>query len=414
MAKIESLKAREILDSRGNPTIEVTLTTSRAEARASAPSGMSTGRREAAELRDGDQDRFAGLGVRRAAAGAEGEIAQALIGKTFDQQELDALLIELDGTERRSRLGANTLIAVSMAFARAEAAEQGLPLYRHLNGLLGLGECALPSPAFNVLNGGRHAMDGLAIQEFLVIAEGARSFSERIEAASALIASLKDLLRRAGLDTGMGDEGGFAPRLASTEEALDMLAAAAREALRGGFSFGIDAAASGLWREGAYHLGGKPEKIFSPAELKDWYLGLAGRYPLRYLEDPFEEDDLENTATLREALGGKALVVGDDLTVTSASRIREAAERRAVSAVIIKPNQIGTVTETLEAIRAAREEGLALCASHRSGETNDAFIADLAVAAAAEHIKAGSLARGERVAKYNRLAEIEEELSRAL
>ena len=335
-------------------------------------------------------------------------------GKEFHQRELDDFLIKLDGTENKSRLGANTLIGASMAFARAAAGEQGVPLFRYLGNSMGQNLFSMPIPAFNVLNGGKHADNGIAVQEFMLIPVSPARIAKRIEVIAGVIAALKKKLRAQGFETGVGDEGGFAPRLGSTEEALDLLVSAITEAgyTTDDIKIGIDVAASGLYREGVYALDPKDSpRTLGSAEMLVWYEELSRRYPLISIEDPFAEDDWENFAELRKKLAGRVRVVGDDLTVTSAARIEEGARRGAVDTVIIKPNQVGTLTETFAAIAAARKAGLELFASHRSGETADAFIADLAVGASCEYIKAGSLARGERVCKYNRLVEIEEELA---
>ncbi len=412
MTKIMSLRAREILDSRGNPTLEVNLTTPGAEGRASVPSGASVGAHEALELRDGDEQRYSGLGVRTAVANINEEIAAALRDREFDQSSFDAFLIALDGTENKSRLGANALIGASMAFARAAAGEQNIPLYRYLGNCTGQSRFSMPLPAFNVLNGGKHADNGIAVQEFMLLPVLPGKTAERVETVARIIAVLKKKLREKGLETGLGDEGGFAPRLNSTEEALDILVSAIAEA---GYTvdeikIGIDTAASGLYRGGSYVLDPKDSpRTLGGAEMLAWYEELSSRYPLVSIEDPFAEDDWEKFAELRKKLAGRVRVVGDDLTVTSAARIEEGARRGAVDTVIIKPNQVGTLTETFAAISAARKAGMELFASHRSGETTDAFIADLAVGASCEYIKTGSLARGERVCKYNRLMEIEEE-----
>jgi len=413
MTKISALHAREILDSRGNPTLDVCISAARVEGQASVPSGASVGSHEALELRDGDKGRYGGKGVLKAVRNINEEVTAALVGKDFDQRSLDEFLITLDGTPNKSRLGGNTLIGISMAFARAAAAEQGVALYRYLGDLMDKKTFSIPMPTFNVLNGGKHANNGLSVQECMLIPVGFSHIAERLEAVAAVIDVLKKELRSAGYDTGLGDEGGFAPRLHSSEEALDLLVAAITEAghTTEQIKLGIDVAASGLLKDGSYLM--DPEaspRTFSAVDMLAWYVSLADRYPLVSIEDGFAEDDWEDFAALKSKLEGRARIVGDDLLVTNAARIETAAKRKAVDTVIIKPNQAGTITETAAALRAARGAGMSTCASHRSGETNDTFIADLAVGFGCEYIKAGSLAREERVAKYNRLSEIEEEL----
>lgn len=407
MSRITSLKAREMLDSRGTPTIEVACTlASGATGSFAVPSGASTGMHEAHELRDGDPARFAGKGTLGAVGNVNGQISGRLAGEDFDQATLDAALIELDGTPDKGKLGANAILGVSLAFARAAAAERGVELYEHLRQLSGTPACAMPRPLLNVINGGKHADSGLAFQEFMLIPAGP-TFRDQVRSGAALIASLRASLSRLGLSTSVGDEGGFAPRLASNEAALDLLteaiAASGEKA-----TIGIDAAASTFYRAGRYEVG---EASWSSEELTAHYRDLADRYPISLIEDSHAEDDWAGFAAMTASLGERVLVVGDDLLVTNVARIAESAARRATNAVLIKPNQIGTLTETLAAIAAATANGMVPVISHRSGETLDDFIADLAVGTAAPFIKAGSLARGERVAKYNRLLRIEEGLA---
>ncbi len=403
--KIQTLRAREILDSRGTPTIEVTLTLEDGiAATASVPSGKSTGSREAHELRDGG-DRFGGKGVRKAVAGIEHEIAQALVGQEFDQQALDATLCALDGTPNKSRLGANALLGVSLAFARASARSGGVPLYRHIASLAGTTP-ALPQPCFNIMNGGAHADSGLRVQEFMLIPAGA-SVAEKIEHAGAVSEALYSILKQRGLATGVGDEGGFAPKLTSNSAALDLLVEAIGKA---GVTahLGLDAAANFFYKDGLYEI--EPQEKHDRTELLSWYEDLCEKYPIVSLEDPFAEDDWDGFAAITKVLGEKVRIVGDDLLTTNPEQIAIAGQRQAVNTALIKPNQIGTLTEALRACGKARENGMMLFVSHRSGETNDDCIADFAVAVGAEFLKAGALMRGERVAKYNRLLAIEQEL----
>jgi enolase len=410
MVNITGLHAREILDSRGNPTIEVALESGRGSFSAAVPAGASTGSHEAKELRDGDKVRFGGLGVSKAVSFVEGEIKDALVGKEFQQHSLDEALIRLDGTPDKARLGANALLGVSLAFARAAAAEVGAPLYRYIGSLAGNESVRLPVPMANVINGGKHARSGLALQEFMLVPVGFKNMSEALPALWAVIGCLREALLERGLEVGLGDEGGMAPKLATAEEALALLVASIE---RAGFSekikLAIDAAATSFFNGAAYAP--TAGVAMSAAELSAWYASLAHNYPLLSIEDPFAEEAFADFAVLKKALP-QTLVIGDDLTVTTVARVTQAARAGAVDGVIIKPNQAGTLTETLQAAETARAAGLGLVASHRSGETNDDFIADLAVGLSCEYFKAGSLARGERVAKYNRLLAIEHELSR--
>jgi enolase len=387
MEKIKTLTAREIADSRGAPTIEVTLTTERTNAVASVPSGASVGVHEANVISAKD-----------AAAAVRGEIAAALAGKSFTQQELDAFLCKLDGTPGKARLGANAILGVSIAFARAQAQENGVPLYAYLGSLDNRSTFAIPQPLFNVLNGGKHAKHGIDVQECMLAPVGFATMEEKVRAAQACVSVLKSILEKMGCGSDMGDEGGFAPALSSNDEALEVLAAAIREAgYAGKIRMALDIAASSM-------------PNFNKEKMSAWYVAIAKKYPLVSIEDPFGEDDFDDFAALRAALDKNICVVGDDLTVTSTARIALAAQKKAVDAVIIKPNQVGTVTEAVEAVRAARAAGWKVFASHRSGETMDPFIADFAVGLSCDYIKAGAPTRPERMAKYTRLMEIENEL----
>jgi enolase len=411
MSAIVSLRAREILDSRGSPTVEVEATLeSGASGRAAVPSGASTGKREAVELRDGDPRRFGGRGVLGAVKNVTEVIAPEVKGlEASDQAGVDRALIALDGTPNKSALGANAILGVSLAVARATASEAGLPLYRYLGGA---GAGLLPVPLMNVLNGGAHADNGLDIQEFMVVPAGASCFSEALRMGVEVFQSLRALLRDKGLSTAVGDEGGFAPALGSNTAALDfLLMAVERAGYRPGedLFLALDVAASELYRRGRYHL--KADGVERTSEeMIAFYESLLGRYPLCSIEDGLSEDDWEGWVSLTRALGSRVQLVGDDLFVTNPAIIRQGIERRAANAVLIKVNQIGTLTETLAAVDLAKRAGYGTVISHRSGETEDSFIADLAVAVNASQIKAGSLSRGERTAKYNQLLRIEEEL----
>ena len=406
ITEIAKISAREIYDSRGNPTIETTVQL-RCGARgvASVPSGASTGAHEAWELRDGG-DRLMGRGVLQAVSHVEGEIAQTLIGKSpLNQRRLDETLCQMDGTENLSRLGANAILSVSMACARAAAAALHLPLYRDLGGLPA---GKLPGVMMNVLNGGVHAANNVDIQEFMLVPNGALSAAEAVRMGAEIDHALKTCILSRGLSASVGDEGGFAPDLASDEEALDLLTEAAEKA---GYEpgcdvgFALDMAAAGWVKGNGYRLP-KRGADMTREELIGYVCALTEKYPIVSVEDPLGEDDFEGFALLTETLNGRCLVVGDDLFVTDRARIERGAKLRAATAVLIKPNQIGTLTETLEAIHAAHAHGMKAIVSHRSGETTDDFITDLAVAVRAEGLKAGAPVRGERVAKYNRLVEI--------
>jgi len=405
---IETLTAVEILDSRARPTLAVTVgLPGGVTARAGVPSGASTGSREARELRDGDQARFGGLGVRRAAGHVNGEIAAALCDRSFASlAELDAALIELDGTPDKTRLGANATVGVSMAVARAIAVAAGQPLWQSL-APPGVNP-RLPVPHFNVVNGGVHAPNRLDFQEFMLAPLGAPTVAEAVRAGAEVYAALRGQLTGLGLSTGLGDEGGFAPEIDSPEEVLALLVtaieAAGYQTGRDGIAIALDPASSEFYSSGAYHVAGQ---TLSSDEMIERYAEMTVRFPVWSIEDGLAESDWDGWERLIARLGDRTQIVGDDLLVTNPAIIREAIERKAANAALIKLNQIGTVTETLEAMRLCREAGWAQMVSHRSGETEDSFIADLAVASGCGQIKSGAPARGERTAKYNRLIEIE-------
>jgi enolase len=413
MSQIERIHARQILDSRGNPTVEVEVQLrSGAQGRAAVPSGASTGEFEATELRDGGE-RWQGKGVTRAVANVNGEIAEALTGTdASEQQTLDRALIALDGTANKSRLGANAILGVSLAAAHAQAGEQGLALWRYLGGSSAR---VLPVPMMNVLNGGVHADNKVDFQEFMVVPCGARTFSECLRMGAEVYQALKRALHERGLSTAVGDEGGFAPDLGSNEDALKMLIAGIEAA---GYSPGedvaiaLDPAASELYVDGAYVLECEGRSL-SAAELTDYWADLVGRYPIVSIEDGMDEEDWEGWKTLTERLGAGVQLVGDDVFVTNTERLRRGIEAGVANSILIKVNQIGTLTETLEAIAMAREAGYTAVISHRSGETEDVTIADLAVATGCGQIKTGAPSRSERVAKYNQLLRIEEQLGDA-
>jgi enolase 1/2/3 len=410
VTKLTGLSALEVLDSRGNPTVAVTARTEKGSGRAIVPSGASTGVHEAVELRDADPKRYLGKGVLKAVANVEGEIAQRLQGfDVGDQRKLDEAMIELDGTPNKSRLGANAILGVSLAVAHAAAAARAVPLYRYLGGD---DASLLPLPMANILNGGAHADTPVDLQEFMVCAVGARSFGEAIRATSEVYHALKLVLKGKGLTTGVGDEGGFAPHLASNEDALELIVEAIRKA---GYDPGpdvaiaLDPASSEFYKGGSYVLKGEGRSL-SSAELGALYEEWTGRYPIVSIEDGMAEDDWDGWKLLTDALGKKTQLVGDDLFVTNVTRLKQGIDRGVANSILIKVNQIGTLTETLDAIELARKAGYSAVISHRSGETEDTTIADLAVATGAGMIKTGAPARSERVAKYNRLLQIEFEL----
>lgn len=411
MGRIARIKAREILDSRGNPTIEVEVhLDSGFYGRACVPSGASTGKYEALELRDGDKKRYLGKGVQKAVFNVNELIAPQLEGLDSSRQsEIDMLLCELDGTENKAKLGANAILAVSMALARATAEELGIPLFAYLGGVRAR---VLPVPFMNVINGGVHADNPLDFQEFMIVPWGAKSFSEALRMGVETYQTLKGLLKEKGLSVSVGDEGGFAPQIGSPDKALDLLLSSIEKA---GYKPGedialaMDVAASELYRDGTYHLPGLG-KTLTREELCDFYERLCRNYPIVSLEDPFSEDDPEGFKLINSKLGDKIQIVGDDILVTNPKKIKWAIEERVCNAVLIKLNQIGSVTETIQAVELAYRGNFKAMISHRSGETEDAFIADLAVALNTGQIKTGAPARSERTAKFNQLLRIEEYL----
>ena len=410
MASIIGIHGREILDSRGNPTVEVDVFLEDGSfGRAAVPSGASTGVHEALELRD-KENRYGGKGVRRAVENVNDKMASELIGMDADDQGgLDRAMLELDGTPGKSNLGANAVLGVSMAGARAAAQSHGLPLWAYLGGV---GGYILPTPMMNVINGGAHADNNVDIQEFMIVPHNAPSFSEALRMGAETYHALKGCIKARGYATGVGDEGGFAPNLKSNREALDLLMEAVEKAgYKPGtdIGFALDVASSEFFKDGKYVFEGEG-KTFSAGELIGYYEGLVKDYPVLSIEDGMAEDDWEGWTALTQALGGKVQLVGDDLFVTNPEILARGIERGVANAVLVKLNQIGTVSETLEVIRMAALAGYASVISHRSGETADTFIADLAVASKAGQIKTGSIARTDRVAKYNQLLRIEEEL----
>ncbi len=411
MSAIIDVIAREILDSRGNPTVEAdVLLESGVLGRAAVPSGASTGSREAIELRDGDASRYLGKGVLKAVEHINTEICEAIIGLDVeDQAFIDQTMIELDGTENKSRLGANAILAVSMACARAAAEQAGLPLYRYLGGAAPM---ALPVPMMNIINGGEHANNNIDMQEFMVIPVGAPSFREALRYGAEVFHALKKLLDDAGMATTVGDEGGFAPNLESHEAALKLIVQAIEKAgLQPGIdvAIGIDCAASEFYKDGRYHLESEGLKLTS-AELTDYLAAWCDKYPVISIEDGMAEGDWDGWKTLTDKLGKRVQLVGDDLFVTNTKILKQGIDKGITNSILIKVNQIGTLSETFQAIEMAKQAGYTSVISHRSGETEDTTIADLAVATNARQIKTGSLSRSDRMAKYNQLLRIEEEL----
>jgi len=411
-ADILDITAREILDSRGNPTVEAEVRlASGAVGRAAVPSGASTGAHEAVELRDGDKTRYGGKGVQKAVAHVEGEIFEALSGlDATEQVKIDEALIELDGTPNKSRLGANAILAVSLAVAKAAAAHLGLPLYRYVGGVFAR---TLPVPMMNIVNGGKHADNPIDIQEFMIVPVGAGSIADAVRIGAEVFAALKRALQEAGHSTNVGDEGGFAPHLTTAEEALSFIARATEAAghrLGEDVVFALDCAATEFHADGRYRVEGK---VLDGGGMVDYLAGLCARWPIVSIEDGCAEDDWEGWQLLTERLGGKVQLVGDDLFVTNAERLRRGIAAGAANAILVKVNQIGTLTETLEAVETAHRAGYRAVMSHRSGETEDATIADLAVATNCGQIKTGSLSRSDRLAKYNQLIRIEQELGPA-
>jgi enolase len=415
--RIAKVHGREILDSRGNPTVEVDITLDGgAFGRAAVPSGASTGVREALELRDGDKGRYLGKGVLKAVSHINGELATAVAGRDHDQRSLDEQMIALDGTPAKSRLGANALLGVSMAFAKASALASGLPLYAHLASLdprWAGGGRTLPVPMMNILNGGAHADSSVDVQEFMVMPTSVGSFAEALRAGAETFHALRAILKSRGLSTGVGDEGGFAPSLKANREALDVVLEAINKAgLKAGADvfIAIDAAASELWDNGTYVFKKSGEASRTPSQMVEMYVDWVRQYPIVSIEDGLAEGDWEGWGELTEALGDKVQIVGDDLFVTNPEILQRGIDEGVANAVLVKLNQIGTVTETLDCIAMAQKADYATIISHRSGETEDATIADLAVATSAGQIKTGSASRTDRLAKYNQLLRIEEAL----
>jgi len=410
MSEIVNIVSREILDSRGNPTVEVEVHTAIGNVgRASVPSGASTGAHEACELRDGDKKRYLGKGVFKAVDNVREKLAPAVVGlPVTDQVYIDKILREVDGTENKSNLGANAILGVSLAVAKAAALDVELPLYRYVGGSQA---CRLPVPLMNLINGGAHANNGLDVQEFMVIPTVNNSYAESLRAGSEIFHTLKKILSKKGLSTAVGDEGGFAPKLANNQEALDLLMEAIVEA---GYEpgqnifLGLDVAATELYKNGKYQWQGN---LITPAELQGVYKGWSEKYPLVSIEDGFGEDDWDSWAAITAELGSHLQLVGDDLFVTNPKRLRQGIDKKTANALLVKVNQIGTLTETYEAVNLAQRNKYKTIMSHRSGETEDTSIADLAVALNCHQIKTGSLCRSERVAKYNQLLRIEEDLA---
>lgn len=416
--EIKDIIAREILDSRGNPTIEADVILANGVCgRAAAPSGASTGSREALELRDGDKSRYLGKGVKKAVSNVNSQIRTALLDKDVtNQNELDKILIDLDGTENKGNLGANATLAVSLAAARAAATAKNLPLHQYIANLRGQTSLTMPVPMMNILNGGAHADNTVDIQEFMIEPVGFNSFSESLRAGTEIFHSLKSVLKSQGLNTAVGDEGGFAPNLRSNEEAITAIMQAIEQA---GYKAGqdiylaLDCASSEFYKNGQYILEGEGNKAFTSEGFADYLASLVRQYPIISIEDGLDESDWDGWAYLTKQLGDKVQLVGDDLFVTNPKILREGIDKNIANAILIKFNQIGTLTETLDAIYLAKENGYATVISHRSGETEDSTIADLAVGTAAGQIKTGSLCRSDRVAKYNQLLRIEQQVTAA-
>ena len=414
MTAIADIHGRQILDSRGNPTVEVEVTLEDGSmGRAAVPSGASTGAHEAVELRDGDSKRWGGKGVEGAVRSVNGEIADEIVGlEAEDQAEVDAALIALDGSDNKGRLGANAVLGVSLATAKAAAEALALPLYRYVGGV---SAHLLPVPMMNIINGGAHADNPLDFQEFMVMPAGAASFSEALRCGSEIFHALKSALHQQGWSTGVGDEGGFAPDIASNRQALDFILQAVESA---GYTAGedvliaLDPAATEFFKDGKYELGGEKLSL-TPEQMVDYFAGLVADYPIASIEDGLAEDDMAGWKLATERLGGRVQLVGDDLFVTNEARLARGIADGIANSILIKVNQIGTLTETIAAVRLAQSSGYTAVMSHRSGETEDATIADLAVALDCGQIKTGSLARSDRTAKYNQLLRIEEELGDA-
>lgn len=411
MPEIIQVIGREILDSRGNPTVEAEVETVSGTGRAAVPSGASTGVHEAVELRDGDKSRYMGKGVLKAVTHINDTLGPAICGLTaFDQAQVDERLLELDGTANKGKLGANAILAISMANARAAADTVGLPLWRYLGGVQAR---VLPTPLMNILNGGKHADNGLEIQEFMIVPWGLPTFAEALRAGTEVFHSLKKILAKDGLTTAVGDEGGFAPRLESNEQALQKIVQAIEAA---GYkpgeqvALGLDCASSEFYENGKYTF---DKRAVTGAELIGIYENLCAKYPIVTIEDGMAEDDWDSWKQLSSQLGSKVQLVGDDLFVTNKVRLSQGIEKGIANSILVKVNQIGSITETLDTIRLAQRSGYTCVISHRSGETEDAFIADLAVATNAGQIKTGSLSRSDRIAKYNQLLRIADELGKS-
>ncbi|MFO1463867.1 MAG: phosphopyruvate hydratase [bacterium] len=413
--KIKAILAREILDSRGNPTVEAEVALEGgARGRAAVPSGASTGEYEALELRDGEAGRYLGKGVRKAVENLRGPIAKALAGQdALQQAKVDQIMLELDGTENKGKLGANAILGASMAVCRAAAEAQGRWLYEHIGSLFGVEPQVLPTPMMNILNGGQHADNNVDFQEFMILPVSAASFSEALRCGAEVFHRLKKVLGQKGYATSVGDEGGFAPNLGSNQEAVDLICAAIEQA---GYKVGVDVllgldvASSEFFRDGSYRLEGEGGKQLSSEELIALYGRWLDRYPIASIEDGLDQNDWEGWKRLTQSLGAKTQLVGDDLFVTNPKRLARGIEQGIGNAILVKVNQIGTISETLQAIRMAQQAGYGAVISHRSGETEDSTIADLAVGTNAGQIKTGSLSRSDRMAKYNQLLRIEERL----
>ena len=409
MIEIKDIRGREILDSRGNPTVEADVELADGStARAAVPSGASTGSREAVELRDGDDDRYLGKGVQKAVANINGVLRDALLATTFaDQRALDQCMLDLDGSDNKARLGANALLAISLAAAKADAISQGKSLFRHLGD-----DTVMPVPMMNIINGGAHADNSVDIQEFMILPVGAPNFSEALRYGAEIFHALKAVLKGKGLNTAVGDEGGFAPDLPSNQAALDIIMVAIESAgfkPGGDILLGLDVASSEFYKDGVYDLVSEGRQ-FDAAGFSDFLRSLVDSYPIITVEDGMDEGDWDGWRLLTDAIGDRVQLVGDDLFVTNTTILKRGIDEKIANAILIKPNQIGTLSETLDAITMAVDAGYAAVISHRSGETSDSTIADIAVGTRATQIKTGSLSRSDRVAKYNQLLRIEEEL----
>jgi enolase len=416
MSNISKIIGREVMDSRGNPTVEADVyLESGAMGRACAPSGASTGSREALELRDGDKSRYLGKGVLKAVAAINNDIQAALLGQNaYEQKVIDQIMIDLDGTENKEKFGANAILAVSLAAAKAAAIDKKIPLYQHISELNGTGgQYSMPVPMMNIINGGEHADNNVDIQEFMIQPVGATSFREALRMGAEVFHNLKKVLGDKGLSTAVGDEGGFAPNLASNEEALTVITQAVENAgyqMDKDFTLALDCAASEFYVDNQYDLKGEG-KVFNSEGFGDYLADLSNKYPILSIEDGLDESDWDGWAYLTNKIGAKVQLVGDDLFVTNTKILKRGIDNGVGNSILIKFNQIGSLTETLEAINMAKDAGFSVVISHRSGETEDATIADLAVGTAAGQIKTGSLCRSDRVAKYNQLLRIEEELA---